>query len=278
MHVAVKAFFRALFNLPPTAEYLGWYGERLTTKILNRLDRAGVSGFVLRNVYIPTKDGETTEIDVLYLTLKGVFVLESKNYSGWIFGNDQERNWTQSLAGGRNKSRFPNPVWQNATHVRWLAKYLPEGVPLFPIVVFSQRCTLKKLTLSSPDVVVIKRDRLFQTIKAIWKSAPYALAPPQLNALYQRLAPLAQVSDADKKAHVERLNAKYRNAPVPDRPSPIPERPSPIPGRPSPVPGRPSSIPGRPSSIPGRPSSIPGRPSPIPGRPSPVPVPPSQKK
>ena len=249
---AVKAFFRALFNLPPTAEYLGWYGERLTTKILNRLDRAGVSGFVLRNVYIPTKDGETTEIDVLYLTLKGVFVLESKNYSGWIFGNDQERNWTQSLAGGRNKSRFPNPVWQNATHVRWLAKYLPEGVPLFPIVVFSQRCALKKLTLSSPDVVVIKRDRLFQTIKA------------QLNALYQRLAPLAQVSDADKKAHVERLNAKYRNAPVP--------------GRPSLVPGRPSSIPGRPSSIPERPSPVPGRPSSIPGRPSPIPVPPSQKK
>ena len=226
MHVAVKAFFRALFNLPPTAEYLGWYGERLTAKILRKLNRKGVGGFVLRNVYIPTTNGETTEIDVLYLTLKGVFVLESKNYSGWIFGNDKDQSWTQSLPGARNKSRFPNPVRQNATHVRWLTKYLPDGIPLFPIVVFSERCALKKLTLSSPDVVVIKRDRLFQTIKSTWERAPYALSGNQIEALYRLLAPLAQVSDADKKAHVDRLNAKFRNEPSCVPVPPIQKEPS----------------------------------------------------
>ena len=42
----------------------------------------GRDGKILRNVYVPKENGETSEIDVLYITQKGIFVIESKNYSG----------------------------------------------------------------------------------------------------------------------------------------------------------------------------------------------------
>lgn len=65
---------------------LGKYGEYLIYKQLKHLERMG--GKFLFNLYIPKGKEETTEIDVLLLCSKGLFVLESKNCSGWIFGNE----------------------------------------------------------------------------------------------------------------------------------------------------------------------------------------------
>ena len=66
---------------------IGRYGEALTARELKLVDLFGRKGKILRNVYIPKDNGETSEIDVLYITQKGIFVIESKNYSGWIFGD-----------------------------------------------------------------------------------------------------------------------------------------------------------------------------------------------
>ena len=55
----------------------------------------------LFNIYIPKKGNETTEIDVLMISSKGLFVFESKNYSGWIFGGDNQKYWYQTLPSNR---------------------------------------------------------------------------------------------------------------------------------------------------------------------------------
>ena len=76
----------------------GKVGEAYTArelKLLNLLGRKGkVLRKVLRNVYIPKDNNETSEIDVLFITQKGIFVIESKNYSGWIFGSEKQYKWT----------------------------------------------------------------------------------------------------------------------------------------------------------------------------------------
>ena len=61
----------------------GLKGEVTVFFVLDHLDYYSKT---LSNVYIPTEDG-TTEIDALYITQWGIYVIESKNYSGWIFGN-----------------------------------------------------------------------------------------------------------------------------------------------------------------------------------------------
>lgn len=80
-----KSILDLLFGENAEAEWKGRYGEMLTAGKLHFLRLLGHKGKVLSNVYIPKEDGETSEIDVMFLTEKGIFVIESKNYSGWIF-------------------------------------------------------------------------------------------------------------------------------------------------------------------------------------------------
>ena len=68
----------------------------------------------------------------------------------------------------RQKNRFYNPIKQNRTHIKWLQKYVGGNVPLFSIIVFSERCELKKVEVESSDVKVIKRDRTYASVRDIW--------------------------------------------------------------------------------------------------------------
>lgn len=70
----------------------GKYGEYLTYK---KLEQIKGMHKILTNVYLPTRNGNTTEIDLIYIHESGIYVLESKNYGGWIFGNEYDKSWTQ---------------------------------------------------------------------------------------------------------------------------------------------------------------------------------------
>ncbi|WP_414648357.1 nuclease-related domain-containing protein [Cerasibacillus sp.] len=47
----------------------------------------------------------------------------ASNYSGWIFGNETNRNWMKILKGGR-KYPFFNPVWQNNKHIKCVKSFV----------------------------------------------------------------------------------------------------------------------------------------------------------
>lgn len=78
------------------------------------------------------------------------FVIETKNYAGWIFGGEHSRYWTQVIYS--KKSRFQNPLYQNAMHVRALA--IATGLPrdcFHNLVYFAGDATLK--TAPPPKVL-----------------------------------------------------------------------------------------------------------------------------
>lgn len=190
-----------------TPEWQGKRGEKFCQHELEKLKKKGMEGEVVRNVYVPKKkEGEFSEIDVCWVTQKGVFVIESKNYSGWIFGDDEQANWTVTFPNG-SKKRFYNPVKQNKTHVKWLRNELGEDVPLFPVVAFSERCELKKLDVKG-DMPVVKRNRLRKTVRGIWDGAPDSLDEERAAAITARLRELADVTKEDKERHVERIKAR----------------------------------------------------------------------
>ena len=64
----------------------------------------------LFNLYIPRKNGATSEIDIVMLHPKGLFVIESKNYSGWIFGKEYQKQWVETFPNG-DKYRFYNNIF-----------------------------------------------------------------------------------------------------------------------------------------------------------------------
>ncbi|MFT3906687.1 MAG: nuclease-related domain-containing protein [Steroidobacteraceae bacterium] len=82
---------------------------------------------LLNNVTLRLEDG-TTQIDHILVSRFGVFVIETKDYRGWIFANAQHATWTQVLF--RAKFRFQNPIFQNLRHVRAVKArldFLPAG-------------------------------------------------------------------------------------------------------------------------------------------------------
>lgn len=145
---------------------------------------------------------------MLFITVKGICVLESKNYSGWIFGSESQHKWTVSFPNDA-KERFYNPIRQNRTHCKWLRRYLGDDTPLFSIVVFSERCELKKATVDFPDVGVVKRERLYATVRDIWDDSPDALSEADVEAIHARLRPLTQVTKQQKKEHVENIKKRF---------------------------------------------------------------------
>ena len=186
----------------------GKLGELYTAKELKYVQLFGRKGRILRNVYVPKDNGETSEIDLLYITQKGIFVFESKNYSGWIFGDEKGQKWTMMLPN-KEKHSFYNPVKQNQTHIKWLRNYIGENIPLFSIIVFSERCELKKITIVSQDVKVIKRDLTYAAVRDIWDKNEDRLSGEEVENLYIKLRDLTKVSKETKENHIQNIKDKY---------------------------------------------------------------------
>ncbi|KEI72032.1 nuclease-related domain-containing protein [Endozoicomonas elysicola] len=96
---------------------------------------------LLDNVTLPTKDG-STQIDHIIVSRFGIFVMETKNMKGWIFGSEHQKQWTQKIF--KHTARFQNPLHQNYKHTKTLSSCLEmDDSKLFPVVVFVGDSTFK---------------------------------------------------------------------------------------------------------------------------------------
>lgn len=117
---------------------------------------------LLPNILIERPTGGSNQIDLMTISKKGIFVLEMKDFKGWIFGDENHKEWTQSLFGkkkGSKKYKFRNPIKQNANHIKTIRKLLSEknldNLPIYNVIVFSDDATLKDIN-ASVDVVNLK--------------------------------------------------------------------------------------------------------------------------
>ncbi len=186
----------------------GKYGEYLTYKYLKEYEAKGAK--FLFNTYIPKDDGETTEIDVLMICSKGIFVFESKNYSGWIFGSEYQKNWYQTLPTGRGRSHkehFYNPIMQNYSHIKHLKAMIGDSFPMRSVIVFSDRCTLKSIQLKSEDIVVVNRYDVLKAVNSICAQvAENAMTDNDIKYVYDRLYPYTQVDSSIKEKHIDNIH------------------------------------------------------------------------
>ncbi len=96
----------------------------------------------MNHVTLKISDG-TTQIDHILISRFGVFVIETKDYSGWIFANAKHANWTQVLF--KAKFQFQNPIYQNYRHVRAIQELLDFLAPeiVKSVVVFTGEAEFK---------------------------------------------------------------------------------------------------------------------------------------
>jgi hypothetical protein len=130
----------------------GYIGEMVVNNQLKKLDPNNY--IILKDVLLTKRDGKTTQVDHIVVSIFGVFVIETKNYKGWIFGSEKSQYWTQVIY--KRKQKFYNPIKQNNGHINAIKDLIKDNtIPIQSIIAFSNSCKLK-LEPTETKVVYMK--------------------------------------------------------------------------------------------------------------------------
>jgi len=183
----------------------GEVGEMVVASRLGKLpdDRYRV----LNDVTIPRPRG-SSQIDHIVVSVYGLFVIETKNYNGWIMGGENREYWTQNIYG--NKYQLYNPILQNAGHVRALRRVLKQfgPLPITPIVAFAGKARLK---VRVENAIVVYWS---QILKVIRQSDVQRLTWDQVNAICDKILEvrLEPGREADRQHLQDIRDARSRKA------------------------------------------------------------------
>lgn len=161
----------------------------------------------VHNVTLQTPDG-TTQIDHIFVSRFGIFVVETKNMQGWIFGGGRQAQWTQKIY--KNTFKFQNPLRQNYKHVKALEALIDAPAnTIHSVVVFTGNSTFK----TPMPVNVTKKGGYIRYIKSFQTPV---LTEDEVQAVVNqiqsgRLTPTRQTH----RQHIEQL--KNRNNPAAER-------------------------------------------------------------
>lgn len=96
----------------------------------------------VKNITLQLADGSTTQIDHILVSKYGIFVIETKNMKGWIFGGEHQKQWTQQIF--KAKQKFQNPLHQNYRHLKALEEILELPASHFTsVIAFVGECAFK---------------------------------------------------------------------------------------------------------------------------------------
>lgn len=177
--------------------FKGWIGEKATQAgMWLKLDEHHYRRF--HNLIIETSRG-TTQIDHVVLSPYGIFVIETKNYKGWIYGGKDQKFWTQSF--GRAKYKFMNPLHQNYKHTMAISEFLNvDHENVHSIIFFIGEAELK--TEMPPNVLASGLSAYIKNFdKVIFPYTKFAI-------LEQKLLDLSQNGTITNKEHVENLKKR----------------------------------------------------------------------
>ena len=145
-------------------------GEWSERRVVLRLLKMGINPkAIFHDLYIQKPNGEYTQVDVAVATKAGIIVFEVKDYSGWIFGNEHQKYWTQLLAYGKEKHRFYNPVMQNSGHIQAIRQCLQQNpdTPIYSVIVFSGSSEFKDVTCNANNTFIIYPRSIQQVVSEI---------------------------------------------------------------------------------------------------------------
>jgi len=142
---------------------IGKRGENFVSRKLLELDSEHYK--VLDDLMLPSRGNtNTTQIDHIVVSDFGIFCIETKSYSGWIFGHAQQQHWTQVIY--RYKKKFYNPLRQNYAHIKAVEAIVSPKYPKVPIRGFIAFPSAEMLSISGTDAVGHVKDVLVK-IKAL---------------------------------------------------------------------------------------------------------------
>lgn len=123
-------------------EGAGCRGRRAEERVARELAAIESEGVIMSfNDVLLNVNGKPSQMDHIVVSTRGIFVIETKNYLGLVFGRASDRylkHWVLWRC-----HRFYNPLRQNANHVKNLKRkfnWSPAiGATVMPLTVFSRR-------------------------------------------------------------------------------------------------------------------------------------------
>lgn len=180
--------------------FKGKSGEKL---VAERLDIIDGYKYIINNIMI-NENGKSRQIDHIAITEYGVFVIETKNYSGSVYGKESSNEWKQYI--NKKCFKFKNPIHQNYGHLEIVRKQIDDITnEIYSIVVFIRKCTLKVDTTTP----VIYEDQLAQYIK----NRPRILSKEQIDRINQVLLDCKITNSETIHNHTENVQkyVEYKN-------------------------------------------------------------------
>lgn len=174
----------------------GYFGEKSVAIFLSRLDHEKYK--VINNIMLQL-GSRTSQIDHVVVSDYGIFVIETKNYQGWIIGNEHDDNWTQVIY--KRKERLHNPIKQNYGHIQALKEVLSEytDINYISIVVFTTKSELK--VQASTDVIYT-----VNLLKTIRKYTSKTITDSVREEIYSKLLSLNVDNKENRKSHVQAIH------------------------------------------------------------------------
>ncbi len=173
----------------------GYLGEKSVAVVLSFLPSDEYK--IINDILIKSND-RTIQIDHLVISIYGIFVIETKNYKGWITGSDNSEYWTKNMFG--NKYKFYNPIKQNKAHISALSRKLGLSVNKFiPIIVFSNKADLRINTAYN----VIYATQLNRLIK---EYTDIKFPESDVSKLYEKISLHNIVSPTTKRQHISEVH------------------------------------------------------------------------
>ena len=187
-----NGFFKTYFDK-------GNYGEFI---LYRKLTRVFGQNAVLTNLYLDNVNTDKTEVDVIVVSNKNIYIFEMKNYAGYIYGSEKDKNWTQ-VFNKFSKHKFYNPLRQNYVHTEAVKKYLKvEDALLMPLVVFSNRSKLSKINVSQKTNVFQLRNTV-KFLKQNEKLSDNLITDTQKATYIKALLEMSLADETVKQKHIE---------------------------------------------------------------------------
>ncbi|MHA2826514.1 NERD domain-containing protein [Vibrio harveyi] len=176
----------------------GVFGEFLVNRLLSKLPESDYT--LIKDVTLPTSDG-TTQIDHIVVSKYGIFVVETKNMKGWIFGSARQKQWTQKIY--RHSSKFQNPLHQNYKHIKALETLLGcSEEHLHSVIVFIGDSTFK--TEMPPNVTYARGSIRYiqQFNEIVFSDKDYARLTESINQIKLKRG---IITDLKHRKHVKEV-------------------------------------------------------------------------
>ncbi|HIF9127918.1 TPA: NERD domain-containing protein [Photobacterium damselae] len=178
----------------------GIFGEFLVNRLLSKLPESDYT--LIKDVTLPTSDG-TTQVDHIVVSKYGIFVVETKNMKGWIFGSTRQKLWTQKIY--RHSSKFQNPLHQNYKHIKALETLLGCSADyLHSVIVFIGDSTFK--TEMPPNVTYARGSIRYiqQFNNVVFSDKDYARLTDSINQIKLKRG---VITDLKHRNHVKEIVA-----------------------------------------------------------------------